>query len=663
VLTVLVAALAILSADADEIKPIPRRLPPEGMAVPPSIQNELGEAAEALRTRFERLRPTTHRDYRQDAGDVLIFVKAVDFALRFREFYSEKDFSTARQLLAEGNRRCDALAKNERPWTKQKGRVVRGYLSTLDDSPQPFGLEIPEEIDLSESAKKVPLYVWLHGRGDKQTDLHFIQERMTRPGQIAPQGAIVVHPFGRHCLGFKSAGEADVMEVSLYTTLVYPADHRKTVLIGFSMGGAGAWHLGAHYAGRWAAIAPGAGFADTQRYQKLDAERVPWYERTLWGQYDAPPYARNLLDKPVIAYSGELDPQKQAADVMAEAFASQGAKLKHVIGPGMKHQYDPTSLREILQFSAEACALGRPDTPRNIHLQTQTLRYSGGFYTPVILEGLEQHWHDSRLDAELDGQDTLRITTKNVTAFVLNRPFFQEGRKCVIDGDTLTLSVINVRSGCYLLRTGGRWATGDPVRYGKTRGCQGPIDDAFRNRFLVVRPTGKCRSAALQRWIDFELAHLLDRWRATFRGEPLVKNDTDITPEDLSSDVNLILWGDEQANRVIAGLNAKLPIRWDGDQVVVGSKSFPAAGHVPVFIHPKPLPPKEGGTRGYLVLNSGPTFREAHDATNSQQNPKLPDWAIVDLSQPPDDKSPGKIVAADFFDEEWKLKPPRPQGP
>ena len=58
----------------------------------------------------------------------------------------------------------------------------------------------------------------------------------------------------------------------------------------------------------------------------------------------------------------------------------------------------------------------------------------------------------------------------------------------------------------------------------------------------------------------------------------------------------------------------------------------------------------------YVVLNSGPTHREGHDRTNSLQNPKLPDWAIVDLRQVPDALLPGKIVATGFFDESWKLK-------
>jgi hypothetical protein len=56
------------------------------------------------------------------------------------------------------------------------------------------------------------------------------------------------------------------------------------------------------------------------------------------------------------------------------------------------------------------------------------------------------------------------------------------------------------------------------------------------------------------------------------------------------------------------------------------------------------------------VLNSGFTYREYDYLNNARQVPKLPDWAIVDLSVAPNAMAPGKIVAADFFDESWKVK-------
>jgi len=56
------------------------------------------------------------------------------------------------------------------------------------------------------------------------------------------------------------------------------------------------------------------------------------------------------------------------------------------------------------------------------------------------------------------------------------------------------------------------------------------------------------------------------------------------------------------------------------------------------------------------VLNSGFTFREFDYLNNARQIPKLPDYAVVDTRTPPDERWPGKIVTAGFFDEDWRLR-------
>ena len=38
--------------------------------------------------------------------------------------------------------------------------------------------------------------------------------------------------------------------------------------------------------------------------------------------------------------------------------------------------------------------------------------------------------------------------------------------------------------------------------------------------------------------------------------------------------------------------------------------------------------------------------------------PAVPDWAVIDLSRQPDALSPGRVAAADFFDESWQLRSP-----
>ncbi len=64
---------------------------------------------------------------------------------------------------------------------------------------------------------------------------------------------------------------------------------------------------------------------------------------------------------------------------------------------------------------------------------------------------------------------------------------------------------------------------------------------------------------------------------------------------------------------------------------MLGAKHYAAATHAPILIFPNPLNPKK-----YVVLNSGFTFREADYLSNARQTPKLPDYAIVDITTPPD---------------------------
>jgi predicted esterase len=583
---------------------------------------------------------------------VEVFVRAVDLALKHDEFYNAKDADRAMQLLETASHRLDTLLELKTPWTEARGLIVRGYRSSIDGSVQPYGLVIPKELDLG---KPTPLYVWLHGRGDKTTNLSFLHQRQNNIGRIAPQDAIVLHPWGRHCLGYKSAGEVDVLEAIEHVAAQYKIDRRRIVLMGFSMGGAGCWHLGAHYADRWVAMSPGAGFAETARYQSIDPKGVPWYERQLWGTYDVPAYVRNLFNLPVVAYSGEIDKQIQAARVMEQAFAAEGRTLDHRIGPGMAHKYHPETLATILKDMKTHCDRGLDTSPRRVTLQTRTLRYHKVHW--VDIQRLDKHWRDTRIDAVRMASNKLQLTTKNVAALWLTPDGLPESVEVSIDGQQLQVAPQqepqSSRTAVRLVKRDGRWMAGapDPNSLAKRPGLQGPIDDAFLEPFLVVLPSQRCRHPGVQRWVEFEQAHFLNRWQALFRGEARVKRDTEVTDDDLAR-YHLVLWGDPAANSVLGRIAERLPISWNPDVINAGDQRLTASEHVLTMVYPNPESPNR-----YVVLNSGPTFREGHDRTNSLQNPKLPDWAILDLSQPPDANAPGRVVAADFFDERWQIRP------
>ena len=651
------AALSAWVQAADTPR-IPRVIPPAGIEVPKEDLALIVAALEELEASVQKGRssPLPER-----LPDIEIYAKAVRYAVDHGEFYAAKDIERALEILEIGRQRAQGLAELKPNWTKERGLVVRGYRSKIDGSVQPYGLVIPEQLDLTQP---VPLYVWLHGRGDKMTDLQFIHQRGTSVGQISPDNAIVLHPFGRYCNAFKFAGETDVLEAIEAVADQYKIDRKRIVLWGFSMGGAGAWHLGAHYPDRWVAVSPGAGFAETARYQKLDPATVPEYERVLWGWYDAPDYVRNLFNLPVIAYSGELDKQIQAAQVMEEAYQAEGRKLPHLIGPGMGHQYHPDTLKELAAKIAAEVTKGQDPYPRTLSLQTRTLRYGRAHW--LSIEGLHENWKDSRVDAEVIGHTGVKLKTKNVTRLTIAPPWragsgFEQRRVLEIDGQKIELDLfihpVTLELGKWREAEPPSWRMPPPVfrgrqRLAKTPGLQGPIDDVFLEPFLVVTPSGKSKHERVEAWVAAELAHFQDRWRRLFRGELRIKKDYEVTDRDLR-DYHLVLWGDRSSNRLIEKVVDSLPIGWSESAITAGERSFASAGHVLAAIYLNPEQPNK-----YVVLNSGMTFREAHDKTNSQQTPKLPDWAVIDLSQPPDDRTPGKIAAAGFFDEQWQLKEP-----
>jgi hypothetical protein len=318
----------------------------------------------------------------------------------------------------------------------------------------------------------------------------------------------------------------------------------------------------------------------------------------------------------------------------------------------MGHKYHPDSLKEILRQMDEAVKRGLNRNPKKVTLQTQTLRYHKMFW--VEARGLKEHWRDSRIDAQRDDDGNVTVRSQNVTELRLtNLP--SSFVAIEIDGQIVQVPSAKGTVPFVDLKLDGKWRLANPNEGGgaltKRAHLQGPIDDAFMDPFLVVLPSGRSSNEAVQAWLDFEQQHFVDRWRALMRGELRVKQDVDVTDDDLLK-YHIVAWGTPETNRflnILASPTSGSPIRWTRDEVSIGDRAFDAAHHVPVFVYPR-------GNK-YLVVNSGLTFREGHDRTNSLQNPKLPDWAVVDIRQPPDDLTPGKVVAADFFDESWQLKP------
>jgi pimeloyl-ACP methyl ester carboxylesterase len=639
-----------------------RRIPPPGVKIDEKERAELQKGIDDLAREIEGLRTALQAKTGLLAllPDVQIYFNAVRYALDFDEFFNVKEIATAKVLLKKGFERAQQLRDGKPTWTTQTGPLARGYVSKIDGSVQPYGVYVPKSYQ-PDTPYKFRLDFWCHGRGETLSELSFINGVSNSGGQFTPPGAFVVQLYGRYCNANRFAGEVDLFEAYDNVRKHYPIDENRLIIRGFSMGGAACWQFATHHPGMWAAAAPGAGFSETAEFLDFfqnEKVRPTWYEKKLWHLYDCTDYAVNLFNCPTVAYSGEIDKQKQAADVMARELLKEGLTLTHIIGPKTGHTYHPDAKTEINRRIDTIGAGGRDLMPPRIRFTTWTLRYNTCRWLQV--DALKTHWERARVEAEMQGAAQVQIKSANVTALTLALPPGQlqldAGGKVTITIDDEDLEVPGPdtdRSWTVHLRLKGpQWTVvGSAHEEGLTKrhGLQGPIDDAFLDRFIMVRPTGQPLHDKVGKWATTEMAHAVEHWRRQFRGEAVVKDDADISDADIASS-NLILWGDPSSNKVLARIANKLPTRWDTKEVVAGDKRFSSDHHALVLIYPNPLNPKK-----YVVLNSGFTFREYDYLNNARQVPRLPDFAVVDVSQPVTSRAPGEIVEAGFFDERWQL--------
>lgn len=665
VLAVLAGLLTSLAdGPADNRVDQVRRIPPPGIPIPDETRRELSDGVARLGEEIRSLRLALTQQPGRLAllPDVQIFHKAVDWALRFDEFYRTNEVEAARLQLREGFSRAAALREGRPYWTEARGLVVRGYVSRIDDSVQPYGLVVPEAFD-AHDGRNYRLDVWFHGRGEQLSELAFLNDRMRNLGEFAPRGAIVLHPYGRYCNGARFAGETDFWEALAEVKRRYPVDVDRILVRGFSLGGAACWHIATHFASQWAAAAPGAGFSETAEFLRVfqnETLRPASWEQKLWQLYDSTAVPLNVSMVPLVAYSGADDRQIQAAQAMERALAAEGLVLTHLIGPHTGHQYEPNTKAELSRRIDAMALRGRDPLPRTVRFQTATLRYHSMAW--VTLEALEQHWEMARVEAHLDpAVNQIRFSAQNVRALRFTVPPglspFDPTRPVTVVVDGVPLEAARPSSdrswSADLHREGNGWALGPlPVTgLSKHHGLQGPIDDAFMDSFLLVRPTGPPLHPAVGTWVANEFQRAVEQWRRQFRGEVLVKDDTNLTEGDYATH-HVVLWGDPRSNAVLGRIAPQLGLRWDAEGIHTPATNYPPDRFVPILIYPNPLNPER-----YVVVNTGFTFREYDQLNNARQTPKLPDWAIIDLSQPANARWPGGIAAAGFFGENWEWKP------
>src|SRR5262249_12610744 len=151
-------------------------------------------------------------------------------------------------------------------------------------------------------------------------------------------------------------------------------DPHRIILRGFSMGGAGTWHLGLHHPSRWRLLGPGAGFTTTRGYVKELGKLTPAQEACL-HIYDAVDYAENAFDVPIVAYAGSKDPQLQAARNIEARLKELHLSNRMTLleAPGLRHEFPAAWRAKAQKEYAKILKKKYDEYPSRVQFATYTL--------------------------------------------------------------------------------------------------------------------------------------------------------------------------------------------------------------------------------------------------------------------------------------------------
>ncbi len=474
-------------------------------------------------------------------------------------------------------------------WKPASLRGIRqwAYRSSIDGSAQPYTTYLPSSYD---PGRKYPLVVVLHGySGDDWQAARVLAD-------LRSEDFIVVGAYGRGDMGYRSMGEQDVLDVMDRVERIYRVDPDRVYLMGFSMGGLGAWRIGQFHADRFAAMATFCGWSGTD-------------------------YLENLRNLPVLIVHGGADPTVPVA--MDRAAVAKLRKLNYSVRydelPGANHgAWEAWAKKNggsrIFDWFGQ---FRRNPWPERVSIRTKTyLRYGSLHWAGVR----ELSGTSSSLEASIKNGG-ITVDAKGVSALSLDLrhpSLSQTGEiRIVVNG-----SILSVQAGnpdLVIAAQPGQQPAWAPVEEtGKAPHLGGGLADLFHGPVTFVYGTQKAESREMLRkaaetFADFSPTPEFPIGSKI--GRIPVVADTELGGSP-SGGRNLVLIGNAEENRITAAFMrewaGKLPVSLSGDEVMVDGQGFGKS--ILVMAYPNPanggrlvavvtLPAGEGIERDLRLAN------------------------------------------------------------
>jgi hypothetical protein len=534
---------------------------------------------------------------------------------------------------------------------------VIAFRSGIDGSEQRAGLCGPAAPEAA-----LPLLVEL--QPGSIADLEGTLAAGRRHLELAGVPAVWLRPGGRGPgTVFQGYGEVDVLEAIEAAAARYPIDRRRISLYGSSMGGAGAWYLATHLPGRFAAVAPFAGYNDYRLWHRPGGMTFPVYpwEEPSWRARSAVFQLENLRHSGVWIVHGAWDRAVGGGVDVAHA-RNSAARLQAL---GIPHRYTELSETGHSAFGAAGASplLGevlrwllvqrRPAAPARLTHTTAELRHPGADW--ISIQQLAVYGGPSgRVEAEAT-PDEVAVRTENVRHLVVGpAPLAGASTRLRVDGTPVPGADVRIRVGLRRAGADAGWqlAGTAPPPGEKCPGVGGPFGDLFgRGVVLVTGTTGSAEERFFLDWCARDAARFFRTWNGgVHRGGIAGENWVDLP---VLTDAEYLAAGDTTRNVIAFGTpatNALLaahagPLGLEAGDGVVRLRGREWRGRRLALIAVLPHP---GGGDRYLAVHGGVTPDAIADGAHLHWQ-LLPDYLVYDGD---------RVVEWGHFDNGW-----RPAGP
>jgi dienelactone hydrolase len=484
----------------------------------------------------------------------------------------------------------------------------------------------------------------------------------------------LVAPTNRRPFGFdwEDWGRLDAIEVLDRAVSEFKPDPSRVYLTGHSMGGHGTWQIGAHFPGRFAAIAPSAGWISFWSYSGAAAYSggtpVEAILRRAVSASDTLELKDNYKPLGVYVLHGDADdnvPVEQARRMRKE-LGEFHPDFAYYERPSAGHWWgnecvDWPPLMEFLKRHARTPA----GAARSVRFTTANPGISAWCDWAGILAQVEP-MRPSTIDLKVDpATRAVSGKTENVLRLALDlsslaapvgqvAPMLEAGKPINLEIDGQKLSQVpwpEGQSTLWLERAGETWGVVPrpaPTLKGPHR--SGLFKDAFRNNVLLVVGTGGSND---------ENALLLAKARNDaevfwYRGNGSLQIVTDRDFGSMNTaDRNVVLYGNAVTNAAWKALLADSPIQVDQEGVTVGGKRVAGDALACLFIRPRPG--SDTASVGVVAGTGISGIRLAGRVPYFSSGVAVPDWIV--LGPEAMTEGVGGVRGAGFFGNAWELSP------